>query len=454
MNPQQLEQLTAQLVTALQAHLTGGGEAALMQAYDLGRSAVACRVNALEMLGIQQQALITVLLQQLGAQQSARLTQATSEIFAESLAPFELATRSSQESSALLRQLNEALELQVAERTAELQRERDFAERLIETAETIVLVLGPDSRIVRFNPYLEAVSGYQMAEVQGQDGVAVFVAPQDQDSVRHDLAQVMAGGDIGWETRTFLTQAGEERNVACAAKGLKDGAGSLLGVLVVGHDVTARKTAEEALKMSLAEKELLLQEIHHRVKNNMQLISSLLHLQCQSIDDPHVRSLFTNCQHRVHSMALIHDQLHRSPTLSRLDFSTYLRDLVNLLVRAYSQPSVRIHVEAESVPVDLNTAIPLGLILNELVSNALKHAFPNSRPGRLTIRLGANDHHTLRLVVQDDGIGLPAGLQWDTASTLGLKIIRALTTQIDGRLTVSNGSGAEVTILFPTPQAL
>src|SRR2546422_3755089 len=148
--PQLLEQYTA----ALEDYLAGGGEAALLRAYELGRSAIVNKLNVLEMVALHQEALVAVLLRRLAAEESARIAKGAVDFLAESLAPFELAQRSSQEGKVLLRQLNEVLEQQVAERTEELQRQRDFAESLIETAQAIVLVLDTEGRIVRFNPYL------------------------------------------------------------------------------------------------------------------------------------------------------------------------------------------------------------------------------------------------------------------------------------------------------------
>lgn len=214
----------------------------------------------------------------------------------------------------------------------------------------------------------------------------------------------------------------------------------------------ARLRMEETLRASLAEKELLLKEIHHRVKNNMQVISSLLRLQSEEIDDPRYHALFDECQHRVRSMALIHERLYRSPTLATLDFSSYLHELTGMLVRSYGQEGVQWHIEAEeAVALDLDTAIPLGLMLNELVSNALKHAFPDGRAGRLTVRLRAHGQDMLRLTVQDDGVGFPEGLDWDTSRSLGLRIVRLLTRQMRGAIEVHCDRGTAISIVFSGP---
>jgi two-component system sensor kinase FixL len=241
-------QLTQQLITILQDHMAGSGEAALLRAYDLGHSAVAKQLNTLEMLAIQQEALVQVLLQKLGAAESARLTQAAAEVFTENLAPFELATRSFQEGEALLQRVNAELEQQVAERTQALQRERDFAQRLIETAQAIVLVLDVDGRIVRFNSYLAELSGYRLADVQGKNWFTTFIPEHEQSRVREIFTRTVR------ETRThrginaILTRDGREREIEWSSTLLTDASGNALGLLSIGQDVTEHERARAVLR--------------------------------------------------------------------------------------------------------------------------------------------------------------------------------------------------------------
>lgn len=220
-------------------------------------------------------------------------------------------------------------------------------------------------------------------------------------------------------------------------------------------EVAQRARAEAQLTVSLREKEVLLKEIHHRVKNNMQIISSLLSLQSGAIDDPQTLSQFQDSQNRLRSMALIHERLYRSDDLARIEFGAYLRDLAASLVQTYRTHTqgIALDVRAAEVSLDIDTAIPCGLIVNELVSNALKHAFVGRAGGRVGVEMG-QDAATgwYRLVVWDDGVGLPAEFDHQSAASLGLQLVNSLTRQLGGALTFANGAGTRVEIVFPEPE--
>lgn len=240
--------LTQQLIAVLQEHIAGGGEATLLRAYDLGHTAVTNHLNVLEMLALQQDALVAMLLQRLGADESARLTQAAADVFAESLAPFELARRSSQEGTALLRHLNEELERQVAERTDELQRQRDFAESLIETARAIVLVLDLEGHVIRFNRYMEELSGYRLAEVQGKSWFATFIPERTRSRSQAMFSEAMQGPQTYYGMNSIVTCDGHEREIEWASTTLKDTSGTVIGLLSIGQDITERKRVQTFLQ--------------------------------------------------------------------------------------------------------------------------------------------------------------------------------------------------------------
>jgi PAS domain S-box-containing protein len=226
--------------------------------------------------------------------------------------------------------------------------------------------------------------------------------------------------------------------------------GQMKGVIEYVRDITERKKAEDRLQDSLQEKEVLLREIHHRVKNNMQVISSLLNLQSRQIKDPHVLEMFKESQRRIRSMALIHERLYQSSDLSRIEFSQYLRNLATHLFHSYQVDASRVQlkIEAEEVHLNINTAIPCGLIVNELISNALKHGFPEGRSGQLDIDLRrvAGDGYVLR--VKDDGVGFPEGLDFRKTETLGMQIVSTLVSQIDASIDLAREKGTEFTIHF------
>jgi two-component sensor histidine kinase len=211
-----------------------------------------------------------------------------------------------------------------------------------------------------------------------------------------------------------------------------------------------RVEAENALRASLQEKEVLLKEIHHRVKNNLQVISSLISLQAQRVEDPAIQDMFLESQHRIRSMALIHDKLYRSPDLARIDFAGYIESLAAHLVHSLQvDPSrVRLVLDIKDVVLDIHSAIPLGLIINELISNALKHAFPWNREGTVRVFLRPAEASRYRLVVSDDGVGFPAGLDLRKAETLGLQIVTMLAEQLDGTVSVNREGGTAFTVEF------
>jgi NO-binding membrane sensor protein with MHYT domain/two-component sensor histidine kinase len=227
-------------------------------------------------------------------------------------------------------------------------------------------------------------------------------------------------------------------------------ASSLAGIVI------ERKRAEEQVRASLAEKEVLLKEIHHRVKNNMQVISSMLNLQTGRIQDLRTREMFRDAQNRIKSMALIHERLYRQHTLARLDFAEYLRQLINNLVRSYRTSSVELKLELDQVSVDIDTAVPCGLIVNELVTNSLKYAYVGGRPGVLSVSLSGFDHAgegQAQLCVADDGPGVPAEFDLRTAASLGLQLVGDLVDQIGGVIERENGNGARWTLTFPATRA-
>ncbi|MUG95043.1 PAS domain-containing protein [Scytonema sp. UIC 10036] len=214
-------------------------------------------------------------------------------------------------------------------------------------------------------------------------------------------------------------------------------------------DISSRKQIERQLRTSLQEKEVLLREVYHRVKNNMQLVSSLLRLQATSTDDPSVLKLLNESQQRVKTMALIHERLYRSENLARINFATYIQNLVNNLVRSYStaDSSIRVNLELANLELDLDAAVPCGLIINELVSNALKYAFPNKQ-GEINLGFWLADNSNYCLVVKDDGVGIPAHIDPQNTESLGMQLVYGLTEQLGGAIELDRQGGSKFTITF------
>jgi two-component sensor histidine kinase len=216
-------------------------------------------------------------------------------------------------------------------------------------------------------------------------------------------------------------------------------------------EIAERRRGEEAIRASLREKEVLLKEIHHRVKNNLQVVSSLLRLQARSLKNPETVAAFEESGGRVQSMALVHEMLYQSSSLSELDFAAYARSLVESLLRAFGTDpaAVRAHFAMEPVPLNINQVIPCALILHELVSNALKYAFPAGRGGEIRLALRADADGRVHLTVGDDGVGLPPAVDPDHADSLGLQLVGTLTRQLHGRLEITRTGGTQYDLAFP-----
>jgi PAS domain S-box-containing protein len=221
-------------------------------------------------------------------------------------------------------------------------------------------------------------------------------------------------------------------------------------VLIVVRDITDRKLAEAKIQASLQEKEVLLKEIHHRVKNNLYIISSLLDWQADSTPDSHLLDVFTEIQNRIQTMVLIHEQLYQSEDLGQVDFGQYISRLVENLCFSYSQinNTVQPLIQVEPVQLNLETAIPCGLLINELVTNSLKHGFPKGESGEIYIQFYQSEDGLLHLSVRDNGIGIPADLNWQNSPSLGLKLVRILSQQLRAKVECDCTNGTIFTLTF------
>jgi PAS domain S-box-containing protein len=212
---------------------------------------------------------------------------------------------------------------------------------------------------------------------------------------------------------------------------------------VFATDISERKRIEESLRKSLAEKTVLLQEIHHRVKNNLQIISSLLDMQSDSITDVPAKSYFRECQNRISSLALVHEQLYQSSDFASVNLAEYIGNLVTHLFNSFVMDPGRItlEIDTEKVFLNIDRSIPCGLIVNELISNSLKYAFPDDRAGKITVRLNADPEGWITLTVADNGVGLPEDFDFRNTQSLGLQLVHMLTKQLRGELELHHDGG-------------
>ena len=222
----------------------------------------------------------------------------------------------------------------------------------------------------------------------------------------------------------------------------------------IGHDITEKKQSEEKIKQSLKEKEVLLKEVHHRVKNNLQVISSILNLQSSYIKDVNTLNLLKESQNRIKSMAFIHESLYQTKDFTSINFSEYVVNLSKNLVHSYSSydNDIELRLDIEDVFLNLDLAIPCGLIINELVSNSLKYAFPSGGSGEIVVKLNVEDDN-LKLVISDSGIGLPKDIDYRNTESLGLQLVVTLVDQVNGSIKLDSKRGTKYTITFKQKQS-
>ena len=308
-----------------------------------------------------------------------------------------------------------------------------------------------EGRFTRVNRALCGIVGRTAEELQA----CTFQEITHPDDLEADLAQnrALRAGEIDHYQmeKRYFHKDGHIVWIILAGTAVRNEEGEPLYFVAQIKDITARHEAEQRLHASLEEKVVLLREIHHRVKNNLQVITSLLQLQSGYLHDPRDAEIFKECQARIHAMGLIHDRLCRSGNLVTIDFGEHLRDLTALIIRgqANAREQIRLVIESDSVEVNLDTAIPLGLIATELITNAYKHAFRDRPGGVITVRLARGTEQHCALSVEDDGVGLPAGFDPQKARTLGLRLIRALAGQLRAELSIAtSGSGCCVNLNF------
>ncbi len=249
---------------------------------------------------------------------------------------------------------------------------------------------------------------------------------------------------------------GTVRTLKAYAQVIADEAGRPVRMTGVNFDITESKQAEARLATALAEKEALLRELYHRTKNNMQVIIALLGLQAAALGDPRLQAALQETQNRIHSMALVHQMLYQSQNLAHIDLSEYLRALTELLQTSYAVAPKRVALTlaVEKVEVAIDVAVPCGLILNELISNALKHAFPGDRQGEIQVWLHRAPPGELVLGVADNGVGLPPGFEWEHSDSLGLRTVLTLVRQLNGQVTFGGPPGTRCQIRLNHETAL
>lgn len=308
-----------------------------------------------------------------------------------------------------------------------------------------------DFRVLYANEALAHITGYSKEEFLSlpQEKIRGLVHPEDQEMVWGRMAERLAGKDVPsrYDFKAVRKDGDTLWLEMVVGRTEFQGKPAVQGAVI---DITDRQQADEQIKASLREKEVMLREIHHRVKNNMQIILSLLRIQSRAVKDRRTREMFKQSQNRIRSMALIHEALYKSKDLAMIDIADYISRMTTHLLSIYREDlgEIEIKQEAEGVFLDINRAIPCGLIISELVSNCLKHAFRGKAEGKVIIRMATDKKGINRLVVKDNGAGMPEGLDYREAETLGLQLVTDLVQQINGSIELKKTHGTEFIVKF------
>jgi PAS domain S-box-containing protein len=351
---------------------------------------------------------------------------------------------------AVRRALDEKNWLQDKRKAAdELQSSEIRFHSFMNNSPALAFIKDADGRMLYMNNTCERMWGALRGDCLGKVDGELWPLRTAEKLHTHD-ADVLRDGTPSRLVEELLLHDGRSLQLLSFRFVVDDAAGRrMLGGISV--DIGEQVRTEKALSTALRAKETLLREVHHRVKNNLQVISSLVSMQAASLQDPAAASAFDDIQKRVHAMALVHERLQSDDDFDRIEFGEYAKTLAHDLFFSYGVDLERIHLRLELRPVslELNQAIPCGLILNELLTNALKYAFPNGSPGEIMVSVGVGRDDLVHLTVGDNGIGLRPGLDLAQAKSLGLQIVDTLARQLDGATRREPGQGTTFTLTFP-----
>ncbi|WAC05822.1 MAG: PAS domain S-box protein [Methanoregula sp.] len=326
---------------------------------------------------------------------------------------------------------------------------------LVETTSDFVWEVNQDGKFIYVSPKVRDLLGYEPEEVIGKTPFDLM-PPDEAEKTGKIFLEIVAGQKfiVGLES---INLHKDGQRVVFETNGVPffDTNRNLLGYRGIARDITGRKAAEEQIVKSLHEKEFLLREVHHRVRNNFQIIISLLSLQSRSIGDEVCAAAMQESQNRIRAMAFVHEKLYTSQDLAKIELEPYIKYLTTQLFTLFKVPprTIGLVIDATNIFADINTTIPFGLIVNELVSNSLKHAFPGGRKGEISISV-RDDKKGLTLSYRDNGVGFGKDFDWRTTDTLGFKLIIGLVEQLDGTIEQQPGEGTrfEITIKRKTDE--
>jgi PAS domain S-box-containing protein len=329
--------------------------------------------------------------------------------------------------------------------------EHTFRE-LLEVAPDAMVLVNRAGNIELVNSQTEVVFGFSRQEMLGQPLEILIPERSRSEHVGHrqNYSHSPKVRRMGAALQLYgRRKDGSEFPVEVSLSPFKTATGYL--VMSAIRDISDRKIAEDRIRASLHEKEVLLKEVHHRVKNNLQVINSILNLQSDNIDDPLVREVFNDTRSRIRSIALVHERLYQSQDLANINFHDYIESLAADLFRAFGAESrnIKLTLDVRHASMAIDKTINCGLIVNEVLSNSLKYAFPENRQGKIKISLIMEKPGVLTLSVQDDGVGLPPGFDPTNCESLGLKLVFGLSRELGGEGQISDSQGVSFSVSFP-----
>ena len=330
---------------------------------------------------------------------------------------------------------------------ADLEESETRYQDLYDRAPDLFMSVDASGVILKCNQTFLNVTGHAREDVVGRS-VFDLHHPQSRAGAWEAWQEFILTGEVRDVELQLLRRDGSTLDVGLSMSSVRDEQGRVVYSRSVWRDITERKRAEVRLRWALKEKETLLREVNHRVRNNLAVIDGILQLQAHQAQEPNLAAALRDSRNRVRSIAIVHESLYRAKELARIDFADYIQGLCRHLFRAHGvdEGRIELRLDVKKVEVALELAIPLGLLLNELVSNALHHAFPAERSGWLAVSLKQEDEGRIVLAVQDNGIGLPQEVELVRPPTLGFDIVKSLLQQIGGRMAVVRVGGTKVTI--------
>lgn len=318
----------------------------------------------------------------------------------------------------------------------------------IKSTTDMISIIDPDLKFTFVNKSFLENHGYTLKEILGKKAFTLLVPDALPLRPGEIFEKSLTGGWSG-ELKS-RKKDGSVFPIILSTSPITDKNGKTLGLVGIARDISELKAANEKIKQSLNEKETLLKEVYHRVKNNLQVVTSLLHIQSKTITDPAILEVFKESQDRIRMMSLIHEKLYKSKDLSMINFSEYIHSLADYLRQAYPTVSknVDMKIKSEELYLGVDKAIPCGLIINEVISNAYKYAFLDGRKGEIKIEFSSPEENKHTLVIGDNGAGFPHDIDFKKAKSMGMVLINTLTEQIDGTVELDNRSGTLYTITF------